>query len=171
VDVIESWLPLFLFAILFGLSMDYQVFLLSRIRERYRQTGENHEAVTFGLRSTGRLITGAALIMVAVFGGFALGDMVMFQQMGFGLAVAVLVDATIVRSVLVPATITLLGDRAWYLPKWLEWIPNVSIGEARGEQPRPQAGSEAKQPAGGLQPVPVEAEVQEESAGPDPDPE
>jgi len=135
VDVIESWLPLFLFAILFGLSMDYQVFLLSRIRERYRQTGDNAEAVTFGLRSTGRLITGAALIMVAVFGGFALGDMVMFQQMGFGLAVAVLVDATIVRSVLVPATLKLLGGRSWYLPKWLEWIPNVSIGETRGERP------------------------------------
>jgi len=131
VESIESWIPLFLFAILFGLSMDYQVFLLSRIRERYRQTGDTLEAVSFGLRSTGRLITGAALIMVAVFGGFALGDMVMFQQMGFGLGVAVLVDATLVRSVLVPATITLLGDRSWYLPRWLHWIPNVSIGEAR----------------------------------------
>jgi RND superfamily putative drug exporter len=129
VDVIESWLPLFLFAILFGLSMDYQVFLLSRIRERFMQTGDNTDAVSFGLSSTGRLITGAALIMVAVFGGFALGDMVMLQQMGFGLAIAVLVDATIVRSVLVPATLTLLGNRSWYMPKWLEWIPNVSIGE------------------------------------------
>ena len=129
VATIETWLPLFLFAILFGLSMDYQVFLLSRIREHYKQHGDNTEAVGFGLRSTGKLITGAALIMVAVFGGFALGDMVMMQQMGFGLAVAVFLDATIIRSVLVPATMKLLGRRNWYLPKWLNWIPNISLGE------------------------------------------
>ena len=129
VDVIESWLPLFLFALLFGLSMDCHVFLLSRIREHYKQTGNNSESVSFGLRSTGRLITGAALIMVAVFDGFALGDMVMFQQMGFGLAVAVLIDATVVRSVLVPATMKLLGTRNWYLPKWLEWMPRIGLGE------------------------------------------
>jgi RND superfamily putative drug exporter len=131
VDVIETWLPLFLFALLFGLSMDYHVFLLSRIRERFRQTGDNAESVSFGLRSTGRLITGAALIMVAVFGGFALGDMVMLQQMGFGLAVAVFLDATLVRCVLVPATMKLLGRYNWYLPRWLSWIPNVSLGEQR----------------------------------------
>jgi RND superfamily putative drug exporter len=129
VDVIESWLPLFLFAVLFGLSMDYHVFLLSRIRERFKQTGDNSDAVSFGLRSTGRLITGAALIMVAVFGGFALGDMVMFQQMGFGLAVAVFLDATLVRSILVPATMKVLGRANWYLPKWLEWLPKVGLGE------------------------------------------
>jgi RND superfamily putative drug exporter len=129
VDVIETWLPLFLFALLFGLSMDYHVFLLSRVRERYKQTGDNTEAVSFGLRSTGRLITGAALIMVAVFGGFALGDLVMMQQMGFGLAVAVFLDATLIRCVLVPATMKMLGRHNWYLPKWLSWIPNVSIGE------------------------------------------
>jgi RND superfamily putative drug exporter len=129
VDVIETWLPLFLFALLFGLSMDYHVFLLSRVRERYRQTGDNSEAVSFGLRSTGRLITGAALIMVAVFGGFALGDLVMMQQMGFGLAVAVFLDATLVRCVLVPATMKLLGRHNWYLPRWLAWIPNISLGE------------------------------------------
>ncbi|MEL7563138.1 MMPL family transporter [Dehalogenimonas sp. 4OHTPN] len=129
VEVIESWLPLMLFALLFGLSMDYQVFLLSRIRERYLKTGNTADAVAFGLSSTGKLITGAALIMVAVFGGFALGDMVMFQQMGFGLAVAVLVDATLVRCVLVPATMTLLGKANWYLPKWLNWLPNISLGE------------------------------------------
>jgi RND superfamily putative drug exporter len=104
VETIETWLPLFLFALLFGLSMDYHVFLLSRVRERYMQTKDNSEAVSFGLRSTGRLITGAALIMVAVFGGFALGDLVMMQQMGFGLAVAVFLDATLIRCVLVPAT-------------------------------------------------------------------
>jgi len=129
VDVIETWLPLMLFALLFGLSMDYHVFLLSRVRERYKQTNDNTEAVSFGLRSTGRLITGAALIMVAVFGGFALGDLVMMQQMGFGLAVAVFLDATLIRCVLVPATMKMLGHRNWYLPKWLSWIPNVSIGE------------------------------------------
>jgi len=129
VDVIETWLPLMLFALLFGLSMDYHVFLLSRVRERYKQTNDNAEAVSFGLRSTGRLITGAALIMVAVFGGFALGDLVMMQQMGFGLAVAVFLDATLIRCVLVPATMKMLGHRNWYLPKWLSWIPNVSIGE------------------------------------------
>jgi RND superfamily putative drug exporter len=129
VEVIETWLPLFLFALLFGLSMDYHVFLLSRVRERYTQTKDNSEAVSFGLRSTGRLITGAALIMVAVFGGFALGDLVMMQQMGFGLGVAIFLDATLVRCILVPATMSLLGRHNWYLPKWLEWIPNVSLGE------------------------------------------
>jgi len=129
VEVIETWLPLFLFALLFGLSMDYHVFLLSRVRERFKQTGDNNESVSFGLRSTGRLITGAALIMVAVFGGFALGDMVMMQQMGFGLAVAIFLDATLIRCVLVPATMKLLGRRNWYLPKWLEWVPNISLGE------------------------------------------
>ena len=128
-EEIITWLPLFLFAILFGLSMDYHVFLLSRIRESFKKTGNNPEAVSWGIRSTGRLITGAALIMVAVFGGFALGDMVIMQQMGFGLAVAVFMDATIIRMALVPAVMRLLGTRNWYLPKWLHWIPKVGIGE------------------------------------------
>jgi RND superfamily putative drug exporter len=134
VDVIETWLPIFLFALLFGLSMDYHVFLLSRMREKYQQTKNNNEAVAFGLRSTGKLITGAALIMVAVFGGFALGDMVMFQQMGFGLAVAVFLDATLIRTILVPATMKLLGKYNWYLPNWLQWIPNISLGENEAEK-------------------------------------
>ena len=129
VDVIETWLPLMLFSLLFGLSMDYQFFLLSRIRENYLETRDTSKAVAFGLISTGKLITGAALIMVAVFGGFALGKMTMFQQMGFGLGVAVLVDATLVRSILVPATMTMLGKRNWYLPRWLNWLPNISLGE------------------------------------------
>jgi putative drug exporter of the RND superfamily len=127
VPVIESWIPLFLFAILFGLSMDYHVFLLSRIKERYEQTGDNSGSVAYGLHSTASIITGAALIMVAVFGGFALGPLSMFQQMGFGLAVAVILDATIVRMVLVPASMELLGDKNWYFPSWLEWLPNISI--------------------------------------------
>jgi RND superfamily putative drug exporter len=130
VEAIEAWLPLFLFSILFGLSMDYHVFLLSRIKERFDQTGDNTESVAFGLRTTGGLITGAAAIMVAVFGGFAAGDLVALQQTGFGLAVAVLIDATLVRSVLVPATMKLLGDRNWYMPRWLEWLPNISVDGA-----------------------------------------
>ena len=126
-ESIEAWLPIFLFAILFGLSMDYHVFLLSRIKERYDHTGDNTEAVKFGVRTTGRLITGAALIMVAVFAGFAAGDLVMFQEMGFGAGVAVLIDATIVRSILVPASMKLLGDWNWYLPSWLLWLPNLQV--------------------------------------------
>ena len=127
VQVIEFWIPLFLFAILFGLSMDYHVFLLSRIKERYDETGDNSGSVVYGLHSTASIITGAALIMVAVFGGFALGPLAMFQEMGFGLAVAVILDATIVRMVLVPASMELLGDWNWYFPSWLEWLPNISI--------------------------------------------
>jgi RND superfamily putative drug exporter len=115
---IESWLPLFLFTILFGLSMDYHVFLLSRIRERWLATGDTRESVAFGVRTTARLITGAALIMVAVFAGFAGGQLVMFQQMGFGLGAAVLIDATLVRSVIVPAAMTLLGRANWWFPRW-----------------------------------------------------
>ncbi|MGE3799130.1 MAG: MMPL family transporter [Thermomicrobiales bacterium] len=130
VDVIQTGLPLFLFAVLFGLSMDYHVFLLSRVRERFLETGDNAEAVAFGLRSTGRLITGAALIMVAVFGGFALGDLVPMQQMGFGLAIAVLVDATVIRCIVVPASMRLLGDWNWYLPDFLRWIPTLRIESA-----------------------------------------
>jgi RND superfamily putative drug exporter len=127
VDIVEAWVPLFLFAVLFGLSMDYQVFLLSRIRERYSQTGDNDDAVSFGVGSTARLITGAALIIIAVFAGFARGDLVMFQQMGFGIAVALFIDATIIRSVVVPATMTLLGRWNWYLPSWLHWLPDVHV--------------------------------------------
>ena len=126
-DVIQPWMPLMLFAILFGLSMDYQVFLLSRIQERYNQTKNNSEAVVHGVTTTAGLITGAAVIMVAVFAGFAAGRMVPLQQFGFGLAVAVLVDATIVRTVLVPSTMQLLGDRNWYLPNFLKWLPEFRI--------------------------------------------
>lgn len=135
VDVIEAWVPLFLFTVLFGLSMDYHVFLLSRIRERYGRTGDNAGSVAFGLAATGSIITGAALIMVAVFGGFAMGDLSMFQQMGFGLAVAVILDATLVRTVLVPATMVLLGDRNWYLPGWLQWLPQLHIEGPLDEEP------------------------------------
>jgi uncharacterized membrane protein YdfJ with MMPL/SSD domain len=138
IETIEAWVPLFLFSVLFGLSMDYQVFLLSRIRERYDQTRDTRDAVGWGVASTARIITGAALIIVAVFAGFARGDLVMFQQMGFGVAVALLIDATLIRSVLLPSIMALLGDRSWYLPRWLEWIPHVEV-EGRRE-PQPQRG-------------------------------
>ncbi len=127
VDAIEAWLPLFLFSILFGLSMDYHVFLLTRIREQYDKTGDNAQAVAYGLRTTGGIITGAAVIMVAVFAGFAAGRLTSLEQMGFGLAVAVFLDATVVRSILVPSTMRLLGDRNWYLPKWLQWLPKIDV--------------------------------------------
>ncbi|MDQ3893746.1 MAG: MMPL family transporter [Actinomycetota bacterium] len=127
VDTIEAWVPLFLFAVLFGLSMDYQVFLLSRIRERFARCGDTTEGIAFGITSTARIITGAALIIVTVFLGFAMGDLVMFQQMGFGVAIALLIDATIVRSVLVPAAMKLLGERNWYLPVWLGWLPRIEV--------------------------------------------
>ena len=139
VESIEAWLPLFLFSVLFALSMDYHVFLLSRIRERYGQTGDTRDAVAHGVRSTARLITGAALIIIVVFAGFATGDLVMFQQMGFGVAIALLIDATVIRSVLVPAAMQLLGDRNWYLPRWLEWLPHIEVeashAERREEEP------------------------------------
>lgn len=126
-ESIDVWIPLFLFSILFGLSMDYHVFLLSRIRERYDATGDNAGAVAYGLRSTAGLITGAALIMVVVFGAFASGKTIINQQVGFGLAVAIFLDATLVRSVLVPASMELLGGRNWYLPSWLNWLPDLRI--------------------------------------------
>ncbi len=125
--VIDAWLPLFLFTILFGLSMDYHVFLLSRIRERYDETEDNTEAVAYGLRSTAGIITGAALIMVVVFGAFASGETIVNQLMGFGLAIAVLLDATLVRSILVPASMEVLGKGNWYLPSWLNWVPDLRV--------------------------------------------
>ena len=143
-EVIQAWIPVFLFAILFGLSMDYHVFLLSRIQERFRQTRDNSESVAYGLRSTTGLITGAALIMVAVFAGFAAGDLVQLQQFGFGMAVAILLDATIVRTILVPASMKLLGDKNWYLPNFLKWLPDVRV-EAGEPTPSP---ARVPEPAG-----------------------
>ena len=136
-ETIEAWLPLFLFAFLFGLSMDYHVFLLSRIRERFDRTGDNAASVAFGVRSTAGIITGAALIMVAVFSGFAMGDTVSLQQVGFGMAVAVILDATIIRSVLVPASMQLLGEFNWYLPSWLHWLPDIRVEGCRASKARP----------------------------------
>ncbi len=124
---IDAWVPLFLFSVLFGLSMDYQVFLMSRIKERYDASGDTREAVAAGVASTARIITGAALIIVVVFAGFARGQLVMFQQMGFGVAVALLLDATLIRSVVLPSIMSLLGSLSWYLPRSLEWLPHVEV--------------------------------------------
>jgi RND superfamily putative drug exporter len=129
-DTIEAWVPLFLFSVLFGLSMDYQVFLLSRIKERYDETIDTTASVAWGVGSTARIITGAALIIVAVFAGFAKGDLVAFQQMGFGVAIALLLDATVIRSVILPAAMRLLGRWNWYLPGWLGWLPRIQIERA-----------------------------------------
>jgi len=125
---INPFLPLIMFAILFGLSMDYEVFLLSRVREEYVATGDNHEAVVRGLSSTARVITSAALIMISVFGAFVLSDDPNGKLFGVGLAVAVLLDATLVRMVLVPATMSLVGRANWWLPTWLDRIlPHLDL--------------------------------------------
>jgi RND superfamily putative drug exporter len=151
VERIDSFVLLFLFCILFGLSMDYHVFLLSRIKEHFDRTGDNEQAVTVGLQSTGRLITSAALIMVSVFGGFAAADLANLQQFGFGLAAAVLLDATIVRMILVPASMALLGNRNWYMPAWLSWLPEIHIDGAPAHvAPEPRdltGGRELPEPA------------------------
>lgn len=123
---IASWLPLFLFVVLFGLSMDYHVFILSRIRESYDRTGQTEQAVVHGIKISAGVVTAAAVIMVFVFLTFATMSMVQLKEMGVGLAVAVLLDATIVRACLLPATMKLLGSRNWYLPRWLRWLPQIS---------------------------------------------
>jgi len=125
---IDAWIPMFLFAIVFGLSMDYEVFLLSRIKEEYDRTKVNATAVADGLAATARVITAAALIMFCVFAAFALGDDRQLKLFGLGLAIAVLIDATIVRMILVPATMELLGDKNWWIPRWLDRIlPNIEV--------------------------------------------
>ena len=145
---IVAFLPIFLFVILFGLSMDYHVFILSRVREAFDRGMKTEDAVTYGIKSTAGVVTSAAMVMVFVFGIFATLSMIMFKQFGVGLAVAVLIDATIVRAVLLPATMKLLGDWNWYLPRWLEWLPQVKHeGEAGEPAPRP-ATQPALEPAG-----------------------
>ena len=123
---VVTWLPLFLFTVLFGLSMDYHVFILSRIKELVDRGMKTEEAVERGIRTTAGTVTSAAIVMVAVFAIFASLRQIDIKQMGFGLAVAVLIDATVIRGVLLPATMKLLGEWNWYLPKWLEWVPDLS---------------------------------------------
>ncbi len=127
--IIESWLPLFLFAILFGLSMDYHMFVLSRIKESYEKGMSNEESVSAGIKATAATITSAAAIMVAVFTIFAFTRNIGLKQFGVGLGVAVLIDATVIRSILLPASMKLLGEWNWYLPSWLEWIPRIKMAE------------------------------------------
>jgi RND superfamily putative drug exporter len=124
---VEAWVPMLLFALLFGLSMDYHVFLLSRIREQYRERRDTREAIVFGVVSTGRIITGAALIIVVVFASLTRGNLVMFQELGLGVAVALLLDATIVRVVLVPSAMCLLG-------RWNWWPSSLARATAQPEE-------------------------------------
>jgi RND superfamily putative drug exporter len=135
---IEAWAPMFLFAIVFGLSMDYEVFLLSRIKEEFNRTGDNTSAVADGVAATARVITAAALIMVCVFGAFVLGDDRQLKLFGLGMAVAVFLDATIVRMVLVPATMELLGARNWWMPAWLDrLLPKIDVEGKHHTKPAP----------------------------------
>jgi len=133
---VMAFMPVFLFVILFGLSMDYHVFILSRIREAYDRGMKTEDAVAHGIKTTAGVVTSAAIVMVFVFGIFATLSIVMLKQFGVGLAAAVLIDATIVRAVLLPAAMTLLGDWNWYLPRWLEWLPKLELersAESLGE--------------------------------------
>ena len=139
---IVSWLPLFLFVLLFGLSMDYHVFILSRVREGFDRGMPTVEAVRSGIKGTASVVTAAAAVMVAVFAIFATLSSVIFKQFGVGLAVAVLIDATLVRSVLLPATMTLLGDWNWYLPRWLDWLPRVGMAAEQDAQELQRSGPE-----------------------------
>ena len=138
-DAIVPWLPLFLFVILFGLSMDYHVFILTRVREAFDRGMTTEQAVSSAVRKTAGVVTSAAIVMVAVFAIFATLSLLDFKQMGVGLAVAVLLDATIIRGILLPASMKLLGDWNWYLPKWLEWVAQVS--------PEPHIGEPVRVPA------------------------
>lgn len=155
---ITAWLPMFLFVILFGLSMDYHVFILSRIREAHDNGASTAGAIEYGLRRTAGPVTSAAIVMVAVFSIFATLSMLEFKQMGVGLAAAVLIDATIVRGVLVPATMKLLGKWNWYLPGWLEWLPKLDLEGAAGPAPattRSDGGSEDRQEGRKSDPLPA----------------
>jgi RND superfamily putative drug exporter len=137
---VTSWLPMFLFVILFGLSMDYHVFILSRVREAFDRGMKTEDAVAHGIRTTAGTVTSAAIVMVAVFAIFATLSYLDFKMMGVGLATAILIDATIVRAVLLPASMKLLGDWNWYLPRWLEWLPSLgheqsAAAAAAGREP------------------------------------
>jgi uncharacterized membrane protein YdfJ with MMPL/SSD domain len=137
-DGVMVWLPVFLFVILFGLSMDYHVFILSRIREAYDAGMKTEDAVAHGIKSTAGVVTSAAIVMVFVFSIFGTLSLIMMKQFGVGLATAVLIDATIVRAVLLPATMKLLGDWNWYLPRWLRWLPSVRLEGQATSRPLPE---------------------------------
>jgi len=145
VSGISPYMPVFIFALVFGLSMDYHVFLMSRIKERFDATGDNTRSIIEGLARTGPLITGAAIIMVAVFGGFAASSIPELSQWGFGLGFAVLIDATVIRVLLVPSAMAWLGNANWYLPSWLEWLPKMRIDA--GDEPAAVAREDEREPA------------------------
>ena len=128
-DGVTSWLPLFLFVVLFGLSMDYHVFILSRIKELVDRGVPTEQAIERGIGSTAGTVTSAAIVMVAVFSIFATLSFIEFKQMGVGLAAAILIDATLIRGILLPATMKLLGERNWYLPSWLQWLPKRRLAD------------------------------------------
>ena len=132
VGAIESWIPLFVFVILFGLSMDYHVFVVSRIREAHDAGMPTRRAVSHGVAATAGVVTSAAAIMVAVFAVFGMLSMQDFKQLGVGLAAAILLDATVIRVLLLPSVMTLLGERNWYLPRWLSWLPRISVDGTPG---------------------------------------
>jgi uncharacterized membrane protein YdfJ with MMPL/SSD domain len=155
-DGVANWLPLFLFVVLFGLSMDYHVFIISRIRELYDRGMSNDEAVKQGISTTGGTVTSAAIVMVGVFAVFVTLTFIDFKEMGFGLAAAVLIDATIIRGVLLPASMKLLGDWNWYLPRWLEWLPRVGGEEDAAPPKKPRLPGKPGD-ADGPRPAPVPA--------------
>ena len=132
---IDPFLPILLFVILFGLSMDYHVFILSRVREAYDRGMSTDDAIAHGIKTTAGVVTSAAIVMVGVFAIFATLSMMIFKQFGVGLAAAILIDATIVRAILLPASMKLLGDWNWYLPKWLQWLPHFEHGDTIEEAP------------------------------------
>ena len=137
---IESFLPMMMFAVLFGLSMDYEVFLVSRVREEYLETGDNAEAVARGLAATSRVISAAAAIMVAVFLSFSLSDQRVVKEFGLGLAVAIFLDATVIRLILVPAAMQMMSDANWWLPGWLNRVlPGLGLADASTREPLPEA--------------------------------
>ena len=153
---VANWLPLFLFVVLFGLSMDYHVFILSRVRELYDRGMSTDEAVEQGISTTAGTVTSAAIVMVGVFAVFMTLSFLDFKEMGLGLAVAVLIDATIIRGVLLPASMKLLGDWNWYLPSWLEWLPRIGgEGVAPPLGPRDPPAPEGPQGTDGAVPVPA----------------
>jgi len=145
---VTSWLPLFLFVILFGLSMDYHVFILSRVREAVGRGERTEDAVAHGIKSTAGVVTSAAVVMVAVFSIFATLSALDFKMMGVGLATAVLIDATIVRAVLLPSAMKLLGERNWYLPRWLQWLPQLNVEGAVPAATSAGAGGPSRRPGG-----------------------
>jgi uncharacterized membrane protein YdfJ with MMPL/SSD domain len=136
---IEAWIPLFLFVVLFGLSMDYHVFILSRVREAYDNGMKTEDAVSYAIKNTAGVVTSAAVVMIAVFAIFGSLSFIMFKQMGVGLAFAVLIDATLIRGILLPATMKLLGDRNWWLPRSLGWIPHIEHEGKAKPRPAPAA--------------------------------